>query len=62
MLCALLICLMIAGAFFGAFMSFQASSAVAILFVIALMALLGSLAAFLREVFLAVNTPRCPVI
>lgn len=60
--CALLICLMIAAAFFGAFMSFQVSSTVAVFFVIALMALLGSLAAFLREIFLAVNTPRCPVI
>ncbi len=61
-MCALLICLMIAVAFFGAFMSFQMSSTVAIFFVMALMALLGSLAAFLREVFLAVNTVRCPVL
>jgi len=61
-MCALLICLTIAAAFFGAFMTFQVSSAVAILFIIALMALLGSLAAFLREVFLAVNTVRSPVI
>ena len=60
--CALLICLMITAAFFGAFMSFQVSSMVAVFFVIALMALLGSLAAFLREIFLAVNTVRCPVI
>lgn len=60
--CALLICLMITAAFFGAFMSFQPSRIIAIFFVMALLALLGSLAAFLREVFLGVSSVRCPII
>jgi len=60
--CALLICLMIGAAFFGAFMSFQPSSTIAIFFVMALVALLASLAAFLREVFLGISTVRCPII
>ena len=60
--CALLICLMITVAFFGAFMSIRMSSTIAVFFVMALVALLGSLAAFLREVFLGINTIRCPII
>jgi hypothetical protein len=60
--CALLICLMITVAFFGAFMSIRMSSTIAVFFVMALVALLGSLAAFLREVFLGINTVRCPII
>jgi hypothetical protein len=60
--CALLICLMITVAFFGAFMSVRLSSTVAIFFVMALVALLASLAAFLREVFLGVSTVRAPVL
>jgi hypothetical protein len=43
-------------------MSIRMSSTIAVFFVMALVALLGSLAAFLREVFLGINTVRCPII
>ena len=61
-LCALLICLLIAGAFVDAFVRYDFSKAIAALFVAAMLALIGSLAAFLREVFLGVSTVRCPII
>ena len=61
-LCALLICLLIAGAFVDAFVRYDFSKEIAALFVAAMLALIGSLAAFLREVFLGVSTVRCPII
>jgi hypothetical protein len=60
-LCALLICLLIAGAFVDAFVRYDFSKAIAVFFVMAMLALIGSLGAFLREIFLGVNTERCPV-
>lgn len=60
-LCALLICLLIAGAFVDAFVRYDFSKAIAALFVAAMLALIGSLGAFLREIFLGVNTDRCPI-
>lgn len=61
-LCALLICLLIALAFVDAFVRFDLSTVVGMLFVLAMLALIGALAAFLREIFLGVNTVRCPII
>jgi hypothetical protein len=60
--CALLICLLISVAFVDAFIRYDFSKAVGVLFVLAMLALIGSLGMFLREIFLAVNAPRCPVI
>ena len=60
-LCALLICLLIALAFVDAFVLINLSAVVAALFVLAMLALIGSLSVFLREIFLGVNTVRCPV-
>jgi hypothetical protein len=60
-LCALLICMLIALAFIDAFVSMEFAQLVAALFVLAMFALIGSLMVFLREIFLAVNSPRCPI-
>jgi hypothetical protein len=58
---ALLICLLIAMAFMDALLSADLSQVVAILFVLAMVALIGSLSLFLREIYLGVNTIACPV-
>ena len=52
---ALLVCVVIAGAFLGALLSVDLSRLVAVLFVLAMFALIASLALFLREIFLAVT-------
>ncbi len=52
------VCLLIAGAFIGAFVSVDLTRAVAGLFVLAVGSLTVSLLLFLREIFLAVSTPR----
>ena len=57
-LCALFICLLIATAFAGAFIATDLSRLVAGMFVLAMIALIGSLLSFLREIFLAIATPR----
>ena len=61
-LSALLICLLIALAFVDALVTLDLAKVVAILFVLAMLCLIGSLAAFLREIFLGVHTVRCPII
>jgi|SRR5689334_8702665 hypothetical protein len=58
---ALLICLLIAMAFIDALSSLDLSRAVAILFVLAMLGLIGSLMLFLREIYLGVNTVACPL-
>jgi hypothetical protein len=60
-LCALLICLLIAIAFVDALITANLSQLVAILFVLAMLALIGSLGLFLREIYLGVNTITCPL-
>lgn len=55
---ALFTCLLIAGAFLGAFVRTDVSTALGGLFVAAVLALVVCLLLFLREVFLAVSTPR----
>jgi hypothetical protein len=60
-LCALLICLLIAIAFVDALIATDLSELVAILFVLAMVALIGSLGLFLREIYLGVNTVTCPL-
>lgn len=52
---ALLVCLVVAGAFVGALLTVDLARAVAIMFVLAMVALVVCLALFLREVFLAVT-------
>jgi len=60
-LCALLICLLIAIAFVDALVTRDLSQLVAVLFVLAMVALIGSLTLFLREIYLGVNTVACPL-
>ena len=58
---ALLICLLIAIAFLDALLASDLSQLVAILFMLAMLALIGCLALFMREVYLGVNTVSCPI-
>jgi hypothetical protein len=51
---ALLVCLVVAGAFLGALLAVDLAEGIAGLFVLAIIALIASLGMFLREVFLAV--------
>ena len=55
---ALFIALLIAGAFIGAFVRTDLSFTIAGMFVCAMLALIVCLLLFLREIFLAVSTPR----
>jgi len=57
-LCGIFVCLLIAAAFIGAFVSVELTRSVAALFVLAVASLTVSLLLFLREIFLAVSTPR----
>jgi hypothetical protein len=54
----LFVCLLIAGAFIGAFVQVSLSYTIGAMFVLAMLALIASLLLFLREIFLAVSTPR----
>ena len=54
----LFVCLLIAGAFVGAFVQVSLSYTIGAMFVFAMLALIASLLLFLREIFLAVSTPR----
>lgn len=58
---ALLICLLIAIAFLDALIAADLSQLVAIFFMLAMLALIGSLGLFLREIYLGVNTVACPI-
>jgi hypothetical protein len=58
---ALLICLLIAIAFIDALLTVDLSQTVAVLFVLAMVALIGTLALFLREVYLGVHTVPAPI-
>lgn len=55
---ALFVCLLIAFAFMGAFVRVSLSYTIGAMFVFAMLALIASLLLFLREIFLAVSTPR----
>ena len=54
--CAIFICLLIAAAFLGAFVATELSRVLGALFVLAMLALIGALSIFLREIFLAVTS------
>jgi len=55
---ALLVCAVIATLFVGAFVGFDASMPVALLFVAAMVAFFGGLLSFLREIFIATASLR----
>ncbi len=54
----LLICLLVATAFMGVFISIDLARVVIMLFILAMFALIGCLALLLREIFLAVKVGR----
>jgi len=56
--CALFICLLIAVAFIDAFLAVNLALMISALFVVAMLALIACLVAFLREIFLAVTSAR----
>jgi hypothetical protein len=56
--CSLLIAVMIASLFVGAFLSTDLSRVIAGLFVVAMLAFVGALVTFLREIYLATETLR----
>jgi hypothetical protein len=54
----LLVALVVVTMFLGAFLNFNISLPIAALFILAMLALIGALLFFLREVFLAISTLR----
>ena len=56
--CALFVCLLVAGAFLGVFVTVDIARLIGTLFILAMFALIGSLWMLLREVFLAVKGGR----
>ena len=56
--CALFVGLLIIVAFFDAFVAANYSKTIALLFAAAMMAFIGGLVMFLREIFLAVGAPK----
>ena len=56
--CALFVCLLVAAAFLGVFITADLAKLVGTLFILAMFALIGSLGMFLREIFLAVKIGR----
>jgi hypothetical protein len=57
-LSALLVCLVVAALFAGAFFGYDASRLVGLVFIAAMVSLIGGLVNFLREVFLATRSLR----
>ena len=55
---ALFVCAVIASLFVGAFMEINVTGEVAILFIVAMLALIGALISFLLEIFKATATLR----
>lgn len=56
--CALLVSLMIAMLFMSAFLEFDLSTPIALMFILAMMSQISALLFFLREVFLAISSLR----
>jgi hypothetical protein len=59
---ALLVCVLIALAFIDAIAPHDFSRLIALLFVLAMLALIASLTIFMREIFLSLNSPRAPIV
>jgi len=55
-ICALLICIVIATLFVGSVMGAQMTSVIALLFILAMLALIGGLLSFLREIYIATGS------
>ena len=61
-LAALLVATLISLAFIDPFVQLDFTRLIALLFILAMVALVGSLAILLREIFYAVNSPRAPLV
>ena len=61
-LSALLVAALISLAFIDPFVQLDFNKLIAILFILAMVALVASLAILLREIFYAVNSPRAPLV
>jgi hypothetical protein len=59
---ALLVCLLIALAFVDAYVALDFGKLIALLFILAMLALIASLTIFMREIFLSLNSPRAPIV
>jgi hypothetical protein len=57
----LLVCILICLAFVDALLSVNLGKMIALLFILSMVALIGSLTVFLREIALSINSPRAPV-
>lgn len=55
-ICALLICIVIATLFVGSVMGAQMTSVIALLFILAMLALIGGLLSLLREIYIATGS------
>jgi hypothetical protein len=53
--CALLICVVIVALFSGTFLNWDVTRAIGMLFIVAMLALIGALFSFLREIYLATS-------
>lgn len=61
-LAALLVAALISLAFIDPFVHLEFTKLIAVLFILAMVALVASLAILLREIFYAVNSPRAPLV
>jgi len=59
---ALLVAALISLAFIDPFVQLDFTKLIALLFILAMVALVGSLAILLREIFYSVNSPRAPLV
>jgi len=59
---ALCVCVLIGLAFIDAFAPQDFGKLIALLFILAMLALIASLTIFLREIFLSLNSPRAPIV
>ena len=59
---ALLVAALISLAFIDPFVQLDFTKLIAVLFILAMVALVASLAILLREIFYAVNSPRAPIV
>jgi hypothetical protein len=59
---ALLVCLLIALAFVDAYVAQDFGKLIALLFILAMLALIASLTIFMREIFISLNSPRAPIV
>lgn len=57
----LLVCILICLAFVDALLTVSLGKMIALLFILSMVALIGSLTVFLREITLSINSPRAPV-